>query len=35
MKQLKDKLLNYKEIKKNKWDVELAPEVMGKKNVFG
>ena len=24
-----------KEIKKNKWNVELAPEVMGKKNVFG
>lgn len=24
-----------KEIKKNKWDVKLAPEVMGKKNVFG
>ena len=22
-------------IKKNKWDVELCPEVMGKKNVFG
>jgi len=24
-----------KEIKENKWDVELCPEVMGKKNVFG
>ena len=24
-----------KEIKKNKWDVKLAPEVMGKINVFG
>ena len=24
-----------KEIHKNKWDVKLAPEVMGKKNVFG
>lgn len=24
-----------KEIKKNKWDVELCPEVMGKINVFG
>ncbi|MDO8516862.1 MAG: TIM barrel protein [Nanoarchaeota archaeon] len=23
------------EVKKNKWDVELCPEVMGKKNVFG
>ena len=23
------------EIKKNKWDVEICPEVMGKKNVFG
>ena len=24
-----------KEIKKNKWRIELAPEIMGKKNVFG
>jgi len=23
------------EIKKNKWDVNLCPEIMGKKNVFG
>jgi len=22
-------------VKENKWDVELCPEVMGKKNVFG
>lgn len=24
-----------KEIRKNKWDIEICPEVMGKKNVFG
>ena len=33
---IKDNILDLlKTLKKNKWDIELCPEVMGKKNVFG